>query len=203
MLNLTPYQEQLHLERQQRLQRFAGRAVVDRPIEILSASQRSTRPAAPPPPAAPTFPTPPRVLESDFSFSDWLAAQERTCLFPRKFLESARQIINERIKRLYPEPSIQRMKRIQLIVARAYDVERSELLSSRRTANIVLPRQVAMYLCKNLTGQSLPEIGRYFGGRDHTTVLHAVRKIGDLAAKDEAFALQIVGLIDEIKETTI
>ena len=67
---------------------------------------------------------------------------------------------------------------IQRMVARQYNVSRADLLSSRRTANVVRPRQVAMYLAKTLTLRSLPEIGRRFGGRDHTTVLHAVRKIG-------------------------
>jgi hypothetical protein len=52
-----------------------------------------------------------------------------------------------------------------------------DLLSARRTANVVLPRQIAMYIAKTLTIKSLPEIGRRFGGRDHTTVLHAVRKV--------------------------
>jgi chromosomal replication initiator protein len=70
-------------------------------------------------------------------------------------------------------------------------VSRADLLSSRRTANVVRPRQVAMYLAKILTLRSLPEIGRRFGGRDHTTVLHAVRKIETLAGNDSAFADEI------------
>jgi chromosomal replication initiator protein len=56
-------------------------------------------------------------------------------------------------------------------------VSRADILSSRRSASVVKPRQIAMYLAKILTLRSLPEIGRRFGGRDHTTVLHAVRKI--------------------------
>jgi chromosomal replication initiator protein len=70
-------------------------------------------------------------------------------------------------------------------------VSRADLLSSRRTANVVRPRQVAMYLAKILTLRSLPEIGRRFGGRDHTTVLHAVRKIETLAGNDSALADEI------------
>lgn len=66
---------------------------------------------------------------------------------------------------------------IQHAVARQYNVSRADLLSARRTANVVRPRQVAMLLCKQITGKSLPEIGRKFGGRDHTTVLHACSKI--------------------------
>ena len=61
---------------------------------------------------------------------------------------------------------------------------RADILSSRRTAVVVKPRQVAMFLAKTLTMRSLPEIGRRFGGRDHTTVLHAVRKIEGLAQTD-------------------
>jgi chromosomal replication initiator protein len=65
------------------------------------------------------------------------------------------------------------------------------MLSSRRTANVVRPRQIAMYLAKTLTLRSLPEIGRRFGGRDHTTVLHAVRKIEHLADTDKVLADEI------------
>jgi chromosomal replication initiator protein len=75
------------------------------------------------------------------------------------------------------EPKRIKIEDIQRVVARQYNVSRSDLLSSRRTANVVRPRQVAMYLAKTLTLRSLPEIGRRFGGRDHTTVLHAIRKI--------------------------
>ena len=82
------------------------------------------------------------------------------------------------------EPKRIKIEDIQRVVARQYNVSRSDLLSSRRTANVVRPRQVAMYLAKTLTLRSLPEIGRRFGGRDHTTVLHAVRKIEALVSKD-------------------
>src|SRR5205814_1301683 len=81
------------------------------------------------------------------------------------------------------EPKRIKIEDIQRVVARQYNVSRSDLLSSRRTANVVRPRQVAMYLAKTLTLRSLPEIGRRFGGRDHTTVLHAVRKIETLVSK--------------------
>ncbi|VAW10195.1 Chromosomal replication initiator protein DnaA [hydrothermal vent metagenome] len=65
-----------------------------------------------------------------------------------------------------------------------FNVSRADLLSSRRHKSIVYPRQVGMYLAKTLTTRSLPEIGRKFGGRDHTTVLHAVRKIERLVGED-------------------
>ena len=56
-----------------------------------------------------------------------------------------------------------------------------------RDRAVARPRQVAMYLCKQLTSRSLPEIGRKFGGRDHTTVIHAVRKVEELRASDASF----------------
>jgi chromosomal replication initiator protein len=89
------------------------------------------------------------------------------------------------------EPRRVKIEDIQRVVARQYNVSRSDLLSSRRTANVVRPRQVAMYLAKTLTLRSLPEIGRRFGGRDHTTVLHAVRKIEALVGKDTALADEV------------
>ena len=66
---------------------------------------------------------------------------------------------------------------IQKTVADYYKIKVADMGSKRRPANIALPRQVAMYLAKELTQKSLPDIGELFGGRDHTTVLHAVRKI--------------------------
>jgi chromosomal replication initiator protein len=89
------------------------------------------------------------------------------------------------------EPKRVKIEDIQRVVARQYNVSRADLLSSRRTANVVRPRQVAMYLAKTLTLRSLPEIGRRFGGRDHTTVLHAVRKIENLVSTDTALAEEI------------
>src|SRR5262249_48334072 len=89
------------------------------------------------------------------------------------------------------DPKRVKIEDIQRIVARQYNVSRADLLSSRRTANVVRPRQIAMYLAKALTLRSLPEIGRRFGGRDHTTVLHAVRKIETLATSDAALAEEI------------
>ncbi len=98
------------------------------------------------------------------------------------------------------EPKRVKIEDIQRIVARQYNVSRSDLLSSRRTANVVRPRQVAMYLAKTLTLRSLPEIGRRFGGRDHTTVLHAVRKIENLVGNDLALAEEIESLKRQLQE---
>jgi chromosomal replication initiator protein len=84
-----------------------------------------------------------------------------------------------------------RIEEIQRIVARHYNVSKQDLLSNRRTRTIVKPRQIAMYLAKTLTPRSLPEIGRRFGGRDHTTVLHAVRKIEDVSGKDPKLSQEL------------
>ncbi len=75
------------------------------------------------------------------------------------------------------------VENIQKTVADFYKIKVADMYSKRRPANIALPRQIAMYLAKELTQKSLPEIGDLFGGRDHTTVLHAVRKITDLRGK--------------------
>ncbi len=93
-----------------------------------------------------------------------------------------------------------RIEDIQRVVARQYNVSRSDLLSSRRTANVVRPRHVAMYLAKIMTLRSLPEIGRRFGGRDHTTVLHAVRKIDAVIGNDTAFAEEIEVLKRQLQD---
>ena len=89
------------------------------------------------------------------------------------------------------EPKRVKIEDIQKLVATHYNVSRADILSSRRTATVVRPRQIAMYLSKVLTLRSLPEIGRRFGGRDHTTVLHAVRKIEGLAGKDGSLSEEI------------
>jgi chromosomal replication initiator protein len=98
------------------------------------------------------------------------------------------------------EPKRVKIEDIQRVVARQYNVSRADLLSSRRTANVVRPRQVAMYLAKTLTLRSLPEIGRRFGGRDHTTVLHAVRKIENLVNTDTGLAQEIELLKRQLQE---
>jgi hypothetical protein len=77
-----------------------------------------------------------------------------------------------------------RIEDIQEAVCAVWGVKRNDMLSSRRTAELVNPRHVAMFLSKEMTGRSLPDIGRMFRDRDHTTVLHAVRRIHGLRASD-------------------
>jgi chromosomal replication initiator protein len=77
---------------------------------------------------------------------------------------------------------------IQKNVAAHFNIRVADMSSARRARSVARPRQVAMYLAKQLTSRSLPEIGRRFGGRDHTTVMHAVRKVEEICQQDSAFA---------------
>ncbi len=80
---------------------------------------------------------------------------------------------------------------IQRKVAEHYSLRLTDMHSARRARNVARPRQVAMYLAKQLTSRSLPEIGRKFGGRDHTTVMHAVRKVEELIEEDAQIAQDV------------
>lgn len=89
---------------------------------------------------------------------------------------------------------------IQKHVAEHYNVRVSDMHSNRRLRVVARPRQIAMYLSKKLTSASLPEIGRKFGGRDHTTIMHGVKKIEDLVSEDSAFAEDIYMLENILKK---
>ena len=80
---------------------------------------------------------------------------------------------------------------IQRKVAEHYNIRLADMHSARRARNVARPRQVAMYLAKQLTSRSLPEIGRKFGGRDHTTVMHAVKKVEELMVEDAQIAQDV------------
>ncbi|MEK7800822.1 MAG: helix-turn-helix domain-containing protein, partial [Pseudomonadota bacterium] len=80
---------------------------------------------------------------------------------------------------------------IQRQVAEHFGVRLADMHSARRARAVARPRQVAMYLAKQLTARSLPEIGRKFGGRDHTTVMHAVKKVEELIAEDASFSQDV------------
>jgi chromosomal replication initiator protein len=84
---------------------------------------------------------------------------------------------------------------VPMVVASHYNVCILDLKSTRRTTNVILPRQVAMWLSQELTPLSLPAIGRLFGGRDHSTVLHAIRKIGRLLPLDAALAQDVAARV--------
>ncbi len=100
-------------------------------------------------------------------------------------LESTQEVIPDLLKASDRRISIED---IQKRVAEHFNIKLAEMGSARRSRQVARPRQVAMYLAKQLTNRSLPEIGRKFGGRDHTTVMHAVKKVEELTETDNAFA---------------
>ena len=100
-------------------------------------------------------------------------------------LESAQEVLHDLLRSHERRVTIDE---IQRRVAEHFNIRLGEMTSDRRARAVARPRQVAMYLAKQLTTRSLPEIGRKFGGRDHTTVMHAVRKIEELKGTDPALA---------------
>jgi len=100
-------------------------------------------------------------------------------------LESAQELLRDLLRFCERRVTIDE---IQRRVAEHFNIRLSEMTSERRARAVARPRQVAMYLAKQLTTRSLPEIGKKFGGRDHTTVMHAVRKIEELVLADAALA---------------
>ena len=100
-------------------------------------------------------------------------------------LESTQDVLHDLIRASDRRITIED---IQKRVAEHYNIKLAEMSSARRSRTVARPRQVAMYLAKQLTSRSLPEIGRKFGGRDHTTVMHAVKKIDELRELDHNFA---------------
>jgi chromosomal replication initiator protein len=100
-------------------------------------------------------------------------------------LESTQEVLHDLLRASDRRITIEE---IQRKVAEHFQIKMAEMSSARRARQVARPRQVAMYLAKQLTSRSLPEIGRKFGGRDHTTVMHAVRKVEELRAADQGFA---------------
>ena len=92
------------------------------------------------------------------------------------------------------------VEEIQRRVSEHYNIRLSELIGPKRVRNFARPRQVAMFLCKQLTSRSLPEIGRRFGGRDHTTVMHGVKRIEELKIQDGQIAEDIEVLRRALEE---
>ena len=100
-------------------------------------------------------------------------------------LESTQEVLHDLLRANDRRVTIEE---IQKRVAEHFNIRLADMHSARRARAVARPRQVAMYLAKQLTSRSLPEIGRKFGGRDHTTVMHAVRKVDELRAADTAFS---------------
>ena len=113
-------------------------------------------------------------------------------------METAEHIIRDLMRGA--EPKRVKIDDILRIVSKHFGVNRSDLLSSRRNRSIVRPRQIGMYLAKQLTSRSLPEIGRRFGNRDHTTVLHAIRKIDQLMKDDSSLQEEVDLLVRLLKD---
>ncbi len=113
-------------------------------------------------------------------------------------LDTAAHAMRDLIRREETRPV--RIEDILKAISQLYNVPKTELLSARRAQSVVRPRQIGMYLAKKLTSRSLPEIGRRFGGRDHSTVLHAVRKIEKLLEQDENLKQEITLLTRILKD---
>ncbi|PPR41189.1 MAG: Chromosomal replication initiator protein DnaA [Alphaproteobacteria bacterium MarineAlpha5_Bin12] len=99
-------------------------------------------------------------------------------------IETAQELLQDLLRAHDKKVTIEE---IQKKVAEHYNIRLTDMYSPRRSRSVARPRQVAMYLAKSITSRSLPEIGRKFGGRDHTTVMHAVRKIEELKTTDSIF----------------
>ena len=91
------------------------------------------------------------------------------------------------------------IEQIQKFVADYYQLKLNELKSRNNSKSVAMPRQVAMYLCKALTHASLPEIGRSFGGKHHSTVIHSINKVEDMRKKDSDFDKQVTNLLQHFK----
>ena len=103
-------------------------------------------------------------------------------------LETTQEVLHDLLRANNRRVTIEE---IQKRVAEHFNIRISDMHSARRARSVARPRQVAMYLSKQLTSRSLPEIGRKFGGRDHTTVMHAVKKVDELRDHDSVFAEDI------------
>ncbi|EGR88989.1 chromosomal replication initiator protein DnaA [Streptococcus dysgalactiae subsp. equisimilis SK1250] len=98
-----------------------------------------------------------------------------------------------------PKMTVIPIEEIQTQVGKFYDVTVKEIKATKRTQDIVLARQVAMFLAREMTDNSLPKIGKEFGGRDHSTVLHAYNKIKNMISQDESLRIEIETIKNKIK----
>ena len=100
-------------------------------------------------------------------------------------LDSAQEVLHDLLRAHERRVTIEE---IQKRVSDYYNIRVAEMSSARRAQMVARPRQVAMFLAKQLTSRSLPEIGRKFGNRDHTTVMHAIKKVEQLSSADPGFS---------------
>jgi hypothetical protein len=162
----TPSQKLAAEARRERERKIAAKAQPDSEIACPSASVRSGAvPPSPSPVSAGKGNGPQKAVRARSQIWFWIVEEINPRLPPRVSIED-----------------------IQVAVEQHCKVGHLDLISARRTACLVRPRQIAMFLARHLTPNSLPVIGRQFGGRDHTTVLHAVRKIEWLRTRDKTLA---------------
>lgn len=171
---MTPYLSTIHQEHKARLLRLNMRAPEAGPL--VSKPQPKTIPIIGGKQVVPPSPPPPPAR-------DWLLIASALIPVP---LNSTRTI-----------------KQIQVMTAAKFGLQLHDLFANRRTWDIVRPRQVAMYLACRWTKKSLPEIGRLFGGRDHTTVLHAKNAIEALRTRDPDLNAKITELEAELESGAV
>jgi|SRR6185312_15181199 len=175
---MTPTQAAIHERHKMFRARIAANAVPDTPVSCQSASGRR---GSPPPVAEPALEVAEKPIDTWVARQKALQVIEVWPYIPIEDLPPTRfskiQDIKRAVIRLFPTVTIR-------------DID-----SRRRTADVIMPRQIGMFLAKTRTGASLPEIGKRFGGRDHTTALHAVNKIGALIKTDKELA-QIIHAIE-------
>ena len=127
-----------------------------------------------------------RLLEAKFGPLSPAVRQRVEALSPKQLRQLTLDFAKEALKDLLASQArMVTVENIQKTVADYYKVRMADLLSKRRSRSVARPRQVAMALAKELTNHSLPEIGDAFGGRDHTTVLHACKRIKELRDSEQ------------------
>ena len=112
------------------------------------------------------------------------------------------ELAMESLKDLFPKTKTTQItpQRIQEVVAAHFRIKIDDLVSKRRTRNVTVPRQLAMFLCREMTDWSLPKIGEFFGGRDHTTVIHAYEKVNRERQEDNRIASLLTEITAKINE---
>jgi len=112
-------------------------------------------------------------------------------------IDMARRVLRDTIKEIQRDIAVDEVQRA---VAERFHIKVSEIKSKKRSKNLVFPRQIAMYLCRELTKLSFPEIGRHFGGKDHSTVIYACRQIEEVKKHDQGLETLLTALAQSLKE---
>jgi len=112
-------------------------------------------------------------------------------------IDMVRRVLRDTIKEVQRDITVDE---VQKAVAERFHITISEIKSKKRSKNLVFPRQIAMHLCRELTKLSFPEIGRYFGGKDHSTVIYACRQIEELKTQDQGLEALLASLAQALKE---